>query len=60
MASTVAAQRDVALTPDAMALDLQAVVGQLTLVNFFLFAPCGQAVSCDVLESLGRSSVAGP
>ena len=27
---------------------------------FFVFAPFGQAVSCDVLESLGRSSVTGP
>ena len=48
-----------ALTPEAMALDLQAVVDQLALENFFVFAPFGQAVSCDVLESLGRSSVTG-
>ncbi len=53
MASTGAAQRDVALTPEAMALDLQAVVDQLAPENFFVFAPFGQAVSCDVLESLG-------
>ena len=48
MASTGAAQRDVALTTEAMALDLQAVVDQLALESFFVFAPFGQAVSCDV------------
>ena len=49
-----------ALTPEAMALDLQAVVDQLALENFFVLAPFGQAVSCDVLKSLGRSSETGP
>ena len=48
------------LTREAMALDLQAVVDQLALENFFVLAPFGQAVSCDVLKSLGRSSETGP
>ena len=43
-----------------MALDLHAVVDELALENFFVFAPFGQAISCDVLESLGRSKVTGP
>jgi class 3 adenylate cyclase/pimeloyl-ACP methyl ester carboxylesterase len=35
-------QRGLALTPEAMALDLQAVVEQLGLENFFVFAASGQ------------------